>query len=346
MATAAASPKPPTGVVRPPRERIASWPVVDRLFYGLCWLSGIGLCLVALWIVVFMLVKGLSFLRPDLLWTRPAAGSIHQTQAGGILDPIEGTLLVTAIGTLIAAPLGIGVAVWLVEYGRPRALARAVDSGIEMLAGVPSIVLALFGLLFFSQGVLTFVSQPAASGALGQSFLACGAVMSLIALPLIFASTREGLEQVPPRMREASFALGKTRATTSRHVLLPAIKPSIAAGTVLGMGRIIGDTAIVTLLLGGAAQLTEPVGHAPGWNVLRGTGSTLTSYIYYNSPSGEGNAHEKAYAAAFVLLLMVLGLNAIVTRLTRDDSDRPTARTWTRLYRMVLVREGMSRGPI
>ncbi len=122
-------------------------------------------------------------------------------------------------------------------------------------------------------------------------------------------------------MREASFALGKTKATTSRYVLLPAIKPSVAAGTVLGMGRIIGDTAIVTLLLGGAAQLTEPVGHAPVWSVLRGTGSTLTSYVYYNSPSGEGNAHEKAYAAAFVLLLMVLALNAIVTRLTRDRAD-------------------------
>jgi phosphate transport system permease protein len=144
-------------------------------------------------------------------------------------------------------------------------------------------------------------------------------MMSLIALPLIFGATREGLEQLPPRMREASFALGKTRATTSRYVLLPAIKPSIAAGTVLGMGRIIGDTAIVTVLLGGAAQLTEPVGHLPVWNVLRGTGSTLTSYIYYNSPSGEGNAHEKAYAAAFVLLLMVVFLNWIVTRLTSDS---------------------------
>jgi phosphate transport system permease protein len=253
--------------------------------------------------------------------TSPTAGSIHQTAAGGILDPIEGTLLVTAIGILIAAPLGIGVAVWLTEYGRPRALARTVDSAIEMLAGVPSIVLALFGLLFFSQGFLKFLSQPAASGALGQSFIAAGATMSLIALPLVFASTRESLEQLPPRIREASFALGKTRATTSRWVLLPAIKPSIAAGVVLGMGRIIGDTAIITLLLGGAAQLTEPVGNTPVFGLLRGTGSTLTSYVYYNSPSGEGNAHQKAYAAAFVLLIMVLGLNAIVTRLTRTGAD-------------------------
>ncbi len=187
MASAAASPTPPTAVVRPPRERVSSWPLADRLFYGLSWLSGIGLCAIALFIVVFMLIKGLAYLRPSLLWTSPNAGSIHQTQAGGILDPIEGTLLVTAIGTVIATPLGIGVAVWLVEYGRPRALARTVDSAIEMLAGVPSIVLALFGLLFFSQGFLAFLSQPAASGALGESFLTAGATLSLIALPLVFA---------------------------------------------------------------------------------------------------------------------------------------------------------------
>jgi phosphate transport system permease protein len=226
---------------------------------------------------------------------------------------------------VIAAPLGVGIATWLTEYARPAWLARTVDSTIEMLAGVPSIVLALFGLLFFSQGFLSFLSQSAARGALGQSFFAAGAVMSLIALPLVVAATREALEQLPQRMREASFALGKTRATTSRHVLLPAIRPSIAAGTVLGMGRIIGDTAIITVLLGGAAQLTEPSGHTPVLGLLRGTGSTLTSYVYYNSPAGEGNAHEKAYAAAFVLLLMVLGLNAVVTRLTESGAERTPA---------------------
>jgi phosphate transport system permease protein len=318
MAAAGATPVPPTAIVRPPRERISGWPLVDRVFYGLCWLSGIALCLIALWIVLFMLVKGVSYLKPSLLWTSPTAGSIHQTQSGGFLDPLEGTFLVTAIGTLIAAPVGIGIAVWLTEYARPAALARAVDSSIEMLAGVPSIVLALFGLLIFSQGFLGFLSQGAAKGSLAQSFLIAGIVMSLIALPLVVGATREGLTQLPSRMREASFALGKTRATTSRYVLLPAIKPSIAGGVVLGMGRIIGDTAIITILLGGAAQLTEPTGNVPVLGLLRGTGSTLTSYVYYNSPAGEGNAHQKAYAAAFVLLVIVLILNAIVTRLTSD----------------------------
>ncbi len=324
---AIASSGPPQAVVRPPRERISAWPLIDRLYYCLCWVAGIGLCLIAIGIVLYMFLKGLAYLRPGLLVSHPSA-SIRQTESGGFLDPLIGTFIVTAVGTVIAVPAGVGIAVWLTEYGRPAGLARAVDSAIEMLAGVPSVVLALFGLLIFSQGFLGFLSQGAAKGSLGQSFFAAGIIMSLIALPLIVASTREALEQLPNRTREASYALGKTRATTSRHVLLPAIRPSIASGTVLGMGRIIGDTAIITILLGGAAQLIEPAGHTPIVSVLRGTGSTLTSYVYYNSPAGEGNAHEKAYAAAFVLLVIVLILNAIVTRLTIPGDERAKRRWW------------------
>ena len=86
--------------------------------------------------------------------------------------------------------------------------------------------------------------------------------MSLLALPMVVAATRESLSQIPPRMREASYALGKTRATTIRNVLLPTVRPGIASGTVLGMGRIIGDTAVITILLG-ASLRTEPAAAAP-----------------------------------------------------------------------------------
>jgi phosphate transport system permease protein len=298
---------PPTAAVRPERERISSWPLADRIYYYLCWASGIGLCLVAFGIVLYMFIKGIAYLKPSLLVSSPSA-SLRQNQNGGFSDPLIGTFVVTAVGTVIAAPVGVGIAVWLTEYGRPSWLARAVDSTIEM------------------QGFLSFLSQGAAVGALGQSFFAAGIIMSLIALPLIVASTREALEQLPNRMREASYALGKTRVTTSRHVLLPSIKPSIASGVVLGMGRIIGDTAIITILLGGSAQLIEPVGHTPVFSFLRATGSTLTSYVYYNSPAGEGNAHEKAYAAAFVLLAIVMFLNWTVTRLTAAGEERETRR--------------------
>ncbi len=315
---------PPTGlsVVRPPRQRTTSWPLIDRIGYLLCWATGIVLCLIAVGIVLYMLVKGISYLRPSLLVSSPAP-SLQQSKAGGFLDPIEGTFLLTAVGIVIAAPIGVALAAWLSEYGRPSRLARAVESAIEIIAGVPSIVLAIFGLLVFSQSVLGFLSQSAADGAVtGQSFLAAGAMMALLALPLIVGATREGLAQIPDRMREASHALGKTRITTIRRVLLPAIRPNIAGGVVLGMGRIIGDTAIVIILLGGTLK-TEPEGGVPIIGLLRGTGSTLTNYVYYNSPAGEGNAHQKAYAAAFVLLMIVLALNFAVTRITggRKEAD-------------------------
>jgi phosphate transport system permease protein len=317
--------------VRPPRDSTSAWPLLDRVGYWLCWVTGLGLFATAAAIVLYMLVKGVSFLRLSLFVTSPAP-SLHQTQSGGFSDPIIGTLLVTAIGIVIAAPLGVALAAWVSEYGRPAWLSRTVESALEMVAGAPSVVLAIFGLLIFSQGFLGFLSQHAASGGvLGQSFLNAGIVMSALALPLVFASTRESLAQVPARLREASYALGKTRATTIRRVLLPAVRPGVAGGIVLGMGRIIGDTAIITILLG-ATLKNEAVGGAPLVGTLRGTGSTLTSYVFNNSPAGEGNSHEKAYAAAFVLLMLVLALNALVTRLTGDREARIWGgRTWRAL---------------
>jgi phosphate transport system permease protein len=324
MATGGLAP-PPVGltVVRPKRQSTASWPLIDRIGYFLCWATGIALCLIALAIVLFMLVKGVSYLRPALFVTSPSA-SLQQSKAGGFLDPIVGTLIITVVGILIAAPMGIALAAWMSEYGRPASLARAVESAIDVIAGVPSVVLAIFGLLVFSEGFLGFLSQHAANGAVyGRSFFAAGIVMAILALPLIVGSTREALGQVPDRMREASYALGKSRASTIRYVLLPAIRPDIASGIALGMGRIIGDTAIITILLG-VTLTNQGVGSVPVLGTLRGTGSTLTSYVYNNSPAGEGNAPQKAYAAAFVLLMVVLALNALVTRLTggRERSGR------------------------
>jgi phosphate transport system permease protein len=256
-----------------------------------------------------------------------------QSQSGGFLDPIEGTLIVTAIGTAIAAPLGVGIAAWLSEYARPAWLARAVESSIEMIAGVPSVVLAIFALLIFAQSYLGFLSQTAANGSVyGRSFFAAGVAMSVLALPLIVGSTREALAQLPARLREASYALGKTRATTIRRVLLPAIRPGIASGVVLGMGRIIGDTAIIRILLG-VSLTTQGVGHTPVLSLLRGTGSTLTTYVYENSPAGEGSSPQKAYAAAFLLLLIVLALNALVTWITNRGGEpaERRGRAWLRL---------------
>src|ERR1039457_1853878 len=120
-----------------PRDSIRSWPVTDQIAYGLCWWAGVALCLIAGWIVLYMAIKGVSYLKPSLLVQSPV-GSPNQSSSGGFLDPIAGTFIVTAIGTAVAAPLGIAVAVWLSEFARPAGLARAVESGVETIAGTPS----------------------------------------------------------------------------------------------------------------------------------------------------------------------------------------------------------------
>lgn len=298
------------------RDTSASWPLLDRLGVYACWAAGIALCLVAAGIVVYMLVRGLQFLNLDLLTSSPVA-TLDQSKSGGFLDPILGTLILTVVGVVIAVPFGVASAVWLTEYGRPAGLARAVESGIEIVAGTPSIVLAIFGLLIFQEQLFAFLSFEAEGNAVfGRSFFTAGAMMALIALPLIVAATREGLNSIPRHVREASYALGKTKAATIRRVLLPAVRRQIGTGTALGMGRIAGDTAIVVILLGASLEL-EREGDLPIISTLKGTGSTLTSYVYENSPAGEGNAPDKAYAAAFVLLLLVIGLNFAVDLISR-----------------------------
>jgi phosphate transport system permease protein len=306
------------------RDSSASWPLIDRIGLALCWAAGILLCLIAAAIVIYMFVRGTQYLSLDLITSRPEAGA-NQAQSGGFLDPLEGTVILTVMGAALAAPLGVATAVWLTEYGRPFWLARAVESGVEIVAGTPSIVLAIFGLIVFSNSALSFLSFTAQGGAVfGRSFFAAAAMMALIALPLVVGATREALQAIPGHVREASYALGKTKAATIRRVLLPSARPGIATGTALGMGRIAGDTAIVVILLGASLQL-QGAGGAPILDTLRGTGSTLTSYVYNNSPAGEGNAQQKAYAAAFVLLIVVIGLNFVVDLLGRGRKGR----TWT-----------------
>lgn len=304
-------------------ESSSTWRLTDRIGLGACWLAGLAFCAIAVAIVVFMLVQGIRYVRPSLLFTSPSAG-IGESQTGGFLDPLIGTVVVALLGMVIALPVGVALAVWLSEYGRPTALARAMESTVEMISGVPSIVLALFGTLIFTSPVLGFLSRTSGHVVFGRSFFAAGAMLSLVALPLIVASTREGLQAIPAQVREASFAVGKTKLATLRRILLPTARPSVVTGAMLGVGRIIGDTAIIVVLLGATLNL-DAAGHVPVLGTLKGTGSTLTSYIYENAPTGENNQPTKAYAAAFVLLVIVLALNLLVDFVSR----RGKVATWS-----------------
>jgi phosphate transport system permease protein len=308
------------------RSSLHTWRWRDRIVLLGAWMAGLGLCLIAGGIVVYMGVRGIQYLRPGLLFSHPQVSG-SQAGSGGFLDPIEGTAILTVVGIVLALPLSVASAVWIVEYGRPSWLARVVESSIEIVAGTPDIVIAIFGLAIFQTQLLApFSSTGEGGGVVGRSFIAAGAMMSLIALPPMFTATRDGLLAVPRHMREAAFALGKTRIATIRRVLIPRVRANIATGVTLGVSRIIGDTAIVLLLLGETLRI-ESQGSAPVIGLLRGTGSTLTSYVFDNSPAGEGQAPQKAYAAACVLLILVLALNLTVELIGRASARSMGATT-------------------
>jgi phosphate transport system permease protein len=322
VAASPTPPAPPPALAERLPDDATSWSLFDRIGVTLAWIAGLALCAIAAAIVIYMLVRGIQYVSVTLLTSQPTPG-IDQSQTGGILGPIEGTLILTALGTLIALPVGVGIAVWLSEYRRPAWLASAVETGVEIVAGTPTIVLAIFGFLLFTKPFFSFLSFTAQGNAVfGRSFLCAGIMMSVVAIPLVVGGTREALQAIPTHVREASYALGKDRASTIRRVLLPGSRAGIATGTTLGMGRIIGDTAIVVILLGATLQLQAAPSSTPVLDTLQGTGSTLTSYVYNNSPVGEGNAPEKAYAAAFVLLTMVVLLNLIVNRAVRKAQSQ------------------------
>jgi phosphate transport system permease protein len=313
--------EPPATLALPPRRRgrrssVRSWRVRDQLVFVLSWVAGLGLCLIAGSIVVYLAVQGLRYLDPSLIVSSPSP-AVDQSHSGGFLDPLIGTLTLAVLGTLVATPIAVCAALWIVEYGRPRWLAAIVETSIELIAGTPDIVIGIFGLALFQLGLFApFSFRSSGGGVYGRSFLAAGLMASLLALPLTYTAARNGLRAIPRQTREASYALGKTRIATIRRVLLPSLRADVATGATLGMGRIIGTTALVVLLLGGGLQISTQ-GSVPLLSFLRGTGSTLTSYVLSNSPAGEGNAPQKAYAAAFVLLLIVLALNGAVGRISR-----------------------------
>jgi phosphate transport system permease protein len=311
---------PSTPPVLPPTAS-HSWRVRDRLGLGAAWFIGLLFCAILIAVIAFLAVQGIKYLHLDMLWTNPKAG-YNQSQTGGILAPLLGTLLLTTMAMLIAAPLGVGVAVWLSEYNRPRVLARFVESSVEMLAGTPSIVFALFGLILFESRILAFLSTTHGGIVYGKSFFGAALMLSLLGLPLVVANTREGLQAIPSHVREASYALGKTKIATIRRVLLPASRPAIVSGVMIGAGHVLGDTTIIVFVLGDTTNFAPANGFL---GLLRGTGQTLTSFVYDNAPTGTLNQPQKAYAAAFILLLIVLVINIIVAFVSRNNRDR----TWT-----------------
>lgn len=245
---------------------------------------------VLLFLVAYILVKGIPNLSADLF--SPEYNSVNVSLMPALLN----TLMMTGLSLIIAVPLGIASAIYLVEYARRGSRAvEVIRLTAETLSGIPSIVYGLFGLLFFVTAL-----------GWGFSVLAGAATLSIMILPLIMRTTEEALQSVPDTYREGSFGLGAGRLRTVVHIVLPAAVPGILAGVILGVGRIVGETAALIYTAGTVADVPKS---------LMSSGRTLAVHMY--AISSEGLHTDKAYATAVVLLVIVIAINALSNYIAR-----------------------------
>ncbi len=288
----------------------------DYLGYLISWLAMSFTVCICLGIIIYLIINGISQLSPDFILKAPAPTS-NEKMSGGISSPILGSLILTLIGLVVAFPWSLITAMYLNEYAAKNKLASVLRMGIEVLSGVPTIIIAIFALAVFTNPQFAFLSEmvPGSDKALGRSFLVSGITMAIMVLPYMIKTCEEALKNVPVNYREASLALGASKLQTVLKVVLPASKDGLITAVTLGIGRIIGDTAIVWLTLGDTMKMGNSSGE--WWmpsniiNTLKGTGSTLTSFIFYASPAGEGNQTEKAFGAALVLIIIIIIINLL-----------------------------------
>ena len=249
-------------------------------------------------IVVYILAKGIPNITPDLFSLE------YNSDNCSVIPAIVNTVTMTLMSLLIAVPLGVFSAIYLVEYARRgNKLVAVVRTTAETLSGIPSIVYGLFGYLMF---VIYF--------GWGYSMLAGALTLSIMILPVIMRTTEEALKAVPDSFREGSFGLGAGKLRTVFKIVLPSATPGILAGVVLSIGRIVGETAALIYTAGTVAQVPK--------NVL-GSGRTLSVHLY--ALWNEGLSQDKAYASAVILLVVVVCINAlsafIAKRLSRGKTS-------------------------
>ena len=255
--------------------------LLARLFVILSAAATLG---VLLFIIVFIVVKGVPHLSPDLFAWEYTSDNVSMMPA------IINTLVMTGVALVVAVPLGIFAAIYLVEYAkRGSKLVKIIRMTAETLSGIPSIIYGLFGLLFFA----TYLHW-------GYSMLSGALTLVIMILPLIIRTTEEALIAVPDMYREASFGLGAGKLRTIFRIILPAAVPGILSGVILSIGRIVGETAALIYASGTVAQMAVD---------LSKSGRTLAVHMY--SLSREGLHMDEAYATAFILLVLVVMINGI-----------------------------------
>lgn len=231
---------------------------------------------------------------------------------GGAYHAIVGTLQITLWATIISVPIGLLAAVYLVEYSTGGKLARAITFFVDVMTGIPSIVAGLFAAALFGQ-----LFGPGTR----TGFVAAVA-LSVLMVPVVVRSTEEMLKIVPNELREAAYALGVRKWRTITRVVIPTAISGIASGVTLAIARVIGETAPILVTAGFASSIN--------WNVFGDWMSTLPTFIYYQiltptSPTATDPSTQRAWAAALVLIIMVMLLNLaarLIARLFAPKTSR------------------------
>ena len=245
---------------------------------------------VLLLVVGFVLVNGIPNLKPSLFEWEYTSDNVS------LMPALVDTVLMAVFALVLAVPVGIASAVYLVEYARPGSrFVRLVRITAETLQGIPSIIYGLFGLLFFT----TMLGW-------GLSLLSGACTLAIMVLPLIMRTTEEALLAVPASYRQGSFALGAGRVRTVFRCVLPSALPGIVGGVLLALGRCVGEVAALLFTAGTVAQIPDFLGSGP----LAVFDSCRTLAVHMYVLAGEGLHMGEAYATAVVLLLMMLLLNS------------------------------------
>lgn len=262
-----------------------------KILRALVYAGAIATTLVLACIVGYILINGLPHLTPQLFeWT-------YTSENVSLMPALISTILMALLALLLAVPIGVGSAIYLVEYARPSSpFVRAVRTTAETLQGIPSIIYGLFGLLFFT----TLLGW-------GLSLMSGACTLAIMVLPVVMRTTEEALLAVPVSYKQGGFALGAGRVRTIFRCVLPSALPGMMGGVLLALGRCVGEVAALLFTAGTVAQIPDFAGQ--GIFALFDSCRTLAVHMYVLA--SEGLHMNETYATAVVLLVLIVVLNAI-----------------------------------
>ena len=266
---------------------------------GLMWISAIITCALVLFLIVYVLAKGLPNISWELLSTSPS----YLSDTIGILPDIMNTVYILLAALLIVIPLGVGAAVYLTEYASNKRIVSIIEYAAETLSGIPSIIYGLVGMLFFCQ----FLNMR-------TSLWAGALTLVVMNLPTVMRTTQESLKTVPQSYRDGAFGLGAGKWRVIRTVVLPGCVDGVVTGCILSVGRILGESAALLFTAGFAHTLN---GIFTG---LKSSGATLTVALYvYAKEQGEFGV---AFAIAAILMLLTVVVNLAASLVGRHFKKR------------------------